>query len=221
MFQPATIKFLKDLKKNNQKPWFEKNKPVYLDAKADFESFVGLLLQELTKFNSELSSLQIKDCVFRIYRDVRFSKNKEPYKPNMGAFMNPGGKKINKAGFYFHLEPGQSFIAGGLYMPEPEALAKVRQEIDYNFAGWKKITGTAAFKKQFTKGVEGIETLSRPPKGYEADNPAIDYLKMKSFIVSRPLPDSSLSSKTLLKELMQTYKAMKPMIDFLNTAISE
>jgi uncharacterized protein (TIGR02453 family) len=221
MFQPATIRFVKDLKKNNNKPWFEKNKAVYLDAKADFESFVQQLILATGKMDTDIATLQVKDCVFRIYRDVRFSKNKEPYKPNMGASLNLGGKKIQAAGYYFHFEPGQSFAAGGIYMPQAPDLAKLRQEIDYNYADWKKIIGKADFKKQFPNGVDGIENLSRPPKGYEADNPAIAFLKMKSYIVSHPVPDSALGSKALLKEVLQAFKAMQPMIRFLNRAISE
>ena len=137
----------------------------------------------------------------------------------MGAYINPGGKKINTPGYYFHCEPGQNFAAGGLYIPEPAVLAKVRQEIDYNFDEWKKIIGSKTFKKYFPK-IDGIEVLSRPPKGYSDDNPAIEFLKMKSYIVSRPLDDKELTSKTLVKEAAKTYEAMKPMIDFLNNAMN-
>lgn len=192
MLQPSTIKFIKDLKKNNNKPWFDTNRKKYEAA---------------------------KDCIFRINRDIRFSKDKSPYKTNMGAYINPGGKKINTPGYYFHCEPGGSFAAGGLYVPEPAVLAKVRQEIDYSFDEWKKIINDKTFKKYFTK-VDGIEVLSRPPKGYTVDNPAIEFLKMKSYIVSRPLADTELTDKKLLKEVAKTFDAMKPMIDFLNKGMN-
>jgi len=137
----------------------------------------------------------------------------------MGAFITPGGKKVNTPGYYFHCEPGQSFAAGGSYTPDAADLAKIRQEIDYNLDEWNTILKNKTFKKYFTKGVEGIDVLSRPPKGYAEDNPAIVYLKMKSYIVSRPLNDTDLLDKHLVKEISKTFEAMKPMIDFLNHAM--
>ncbi len=215
MLQPSTLTFLKNLKKNNNKPWFDANRKKYEEAKSDFISFINAVIPVIAKFDAGVGALNAKDCIFRINRDIRFSKDKSPYKTNMGAYINPGGKKINTPGYYFHCEPGQSFAAGGLYIPEPAVLAKVRQEIDYSFDDWKKIINGKAFKKYFPK-VDGIEVLSRPPKGYTDDNPAIGFLKMKSFIVSRPLTDKQLTDKILLKEVSKTFEAMKPMIDFLN-----
>ena len=221
MLQSSTLKFLKGVKKNNNKPWFEKNKNSYLAAKDDIEQLTGQLLNGLGKTDKSIADLKAKDCQFRIYRDVRFSKDKTPYKTNMGAWMNKGGKKINSAGYYFHCEPGHSFIAGGFYLPMPPELNKIRQEIDYNFDEWKKIINNKNFKKYFVKGVEGIESLSRPPKGYDDTNPAIEFLKMKSFIVTHQLTDTDIQSKTLVKEVLKTYEAMKPFIDFLNHAVAE
>lgn len=220
MLQPATIKFLKDLKKNNNKPWFEKNKTAYQNAKEDVEQFVQQVIEGLGKIDPDIATLQPKDCIFRIYRDVRFSKDKTPYKTNMGASFSRGGKKVPTAGYYFHCEPGgQSMTGGGLWMPMPPHLAKVRQEIDYNFEEWKKIVGNKNFKKIFPNGVEGIEVLSRPPKGYDDQNPAIEYLKMKCYIVTHDLTDADLSSKSLLKETLNTFAAMKEFIDFLNRSV--
>ncbi len=218
MLQPSTLKFIKDLKKNNNKAWFDDNRKKYEGAKADFISFVETLIAAISKFDPAVASLKPKECIFRINRDVRFSKDKSPYKTNMGTYINPGGKKVNTPGYYFHCEPGQNFAAGGLYVPEAAILAKVRQEIDYNFDEWKKIINNKHFKKYFPK-VDGIETLSRPPKGYGSDNPAIEFLKMKSFIVSTPLTDAQLTNKGLIKELSSTFEAMKPMINFLNQAM--
>lgn len=219
MLQPSTLKFIKELKKNNNKAWFDVNRKTYEAAKADFISFVDTLIPAIAKFDPAVSSLKAKECIFRINRDIRFSKDKSPYKTNMGTYINPGGKKVNTPGYYFHCEPGQNFAAGGLYVPAPEDLAKVRQEIDYNFEEWKKIIHHKAFKKYFAK-VDGIEILSRPPKGYSEDNPAIEFLKMKSFIVSRPLTDAQLTDKNLVKEVAKTFETMKPMIDFLNHALN-
>ena len=219
MLQATTVKFLKDLKKNNNKPWFEKNKEAYLSAKEDVDQFSRQIIEGLGKIDPDIAALQPKDVTFRIYRDIRFSKDKTPYKTNMGASFNRGGKKAPTAGYYFHLEPGGSMAGGGLWMPMPAELAKVRQEIDYNFDEWKKIISRPAFKKYFPLGIEGIEILSRSPKGYEDDNPAIEFLKMKCFIVSHDLSDAELQSKSLLKDVLKTFEAMKDLVDFINRAI--
>ena len=219
MLQPSTIKFLKELKKNNNKPWFDEHRKQYEAAKADFYDMLNVIIKAISVFDSSVAHLSAKDCAFRINRDVRFSKDKSPYKSNMGAFISKGGKKINNAGYYIHIEPGQCFAAGGFYMPDAPQLAKIRQEIDYSFDDWKKIVNDKSFKKAFVKGVEGIEVLSRPPKGYEETNPAISYLKMKSFIVSRPLTDKEVQDKGAVKEIVKIFASIKPMIGFLNAAV--
>ena len=137
----------------------------------------------------------------------------------MGASIAKGGKKINAAGYYFHCEPGQSFAAGGFYMPDAPQLAKIRQEIDYGFDEWKKIVENKNFKKHFPEGISGIETLSRPPKGYDENNPAIYYLKMKGFIISHSFADIEMQEKDLIAKVVKTFEAMKPLINFLNKAV--
>jgi uncharacterized protein (TIGR02453 family) len=219
MLQATTFKFIKDLKKNNNKQWFETNRKIYESAKADFYSAVDNIIAGIKKFDEPIGDLTAKDCAFRINRDVRFSKDKSPYKTNMGASITKGGKKINGAGYYFHCEPGESMAAGGFYMPEAPQLAKIRQEIDYSFDEWKKIVENKTFKKYFVNGVDGIETLSRPPKGYDENNPAINYLKMKGFIVVRKFTDAEMQNKNTIKEVVKTFEAMKPMLDFLNRAV--
>jgi uncharacterized protein (TIGR02453 family) len=219
MLQAATVKFLKGLKKNNNKPWFEKNKPSYLDAKGDMDQFVQQVIDGLGKTDPDIAPLQSKDCQYRIYRDVRFSKDKTPYKSHMGAFLNKGGKKAPTAGYYFHCEPGRNIAGGGLWMPMPPELNKVRQEIDYNFPEWKKIVNHRSFKKFFPEGLETEEILSRPPKGYEAENPAIEFLKLKSFVVTRTLTDAEMLSKSAVKEILKTFETMKEFINFLNRSL--
>ncbi len=219
MLQSSTIQFLKNLKKNNNKTWFDNNRKMYDAAKADFLLLAEAVIAATAKFDGPIGNLKPKDCTFRINRDVRFSKDKTPYKANMGASFRTGGKKINGPGYYFHCEPGQSFAGGGLYMPMLPELAKIRQELDYNFDEWKKIISNKTFKKYFLKSVEGVNVLSRPPRGYTEDNAAINFLKMKSFIASRPLTDNELLDKNLVKEIAKTFEAMKPMIDFLGHAM--
>jgi len=219
MLQPTTIKFLKDLNKNNNKPWFEIHRKQYETAKEDFLSLVETLIKNIAAFDKPIGELEAKQCTFRINRDVRFSKNKSPYKNNMAGYFNKAGKKGIGAGYYVHLQPGQSFVAGGIWMPEPAVLTKIRQEIDYNFNEWKQILSNSVFKKDFSSGLENNESLSRPPKGYDVTNPALKYIKMKSFVVSRSFTDADVLSKDFANEAAKTFKAMKPMIDFFNRSI--
>ena len=219
MLQSSTLTFLAQLTKNNNKPWFDANRKKYEEAKADFLQLVDKTLEIITAFDETLIGLEPKKCVFRINRDVRFSKDKSPYKTNMGASFNKGGKKIQNAGYYLHIENGKSFLGGGLYMPMPPELNKIRQEIDYNFTDFKKIVDNKVFTKTFANGVDGVDYLVRPPKGYDETNPAIKYLKMKSFIASVPLTNTELSDKKILKTIETTFKQLKPMLSFLNAAI--
>jgi uncharacterized protein (TIGR02453 family) len=219
MLQTTTLKFLKDLKKNNNKPWFDEHRNHYETAKTDFHDLVEGLISAIAAFDAPIGQLTVKECVFRINRDVRFSKDKRPYKNNMACYFNKSGKKGIGAGYYLHIEPGNSMAAGGIWMPEKTVLAGIRQEIDYNFTDWKKIIENKNFRKTFTDGVKSTETLVRPPKGYDENNPAIEFLKMKSFIVSGPIIDKDLQNKNFVKEVAESFKTMKPLIDFLNTAL--
>jgi len=217
MIQASTLKFLKGLKKNNNKPWFDKHRSEYEAAKMDFEKFVQAVIDKHSKNDHDLKGLIAKKCVFRINRDVRFSKDKSPYKTNLGASMDKGGKKSGFAGYYFHLEPGKSFLGGGLWMPQPDALKKVRQEIDYSFDEFKKIVGSKRFKSVFKEmySGEGVQ-LSKVPQGFEKDNPAAEYLKFKSWLVLTDIPDSLLTSKDLLKTTVDAFATMQPLVKFLN-----
>lgn len=220
MLQASTIKFLKDLKKNNNKAWFDKNRSRYEDAKQDYSSFIQVLIEKQGVKDPGIAHLAPKDCLFRINRDIRFSKDKSPYKTNFGAYINKGGKKSNLGGYYFHLEPGRSFAGGGLYIPQPEDLRKVRQEIDYNFDAFRKIVESKKFKSVFkTLDFSDEYTLSRLPKGYEPENPAAEYLKLKSFIAFVELKDEDLTSKTLVKKTLEAFESLQPLLMFLNTAV--
>jgi uncharacterized protein (TIGR02453 family) len=215
----AALRFLRKLKKNNNKPWFDANRNAYTEAKQEVESFLGGLIAAYGKTDDSISRLTPKECMFRINRDVRFSKDKSPYKLNFGASINPGGKKSTLAGYYLHIEPGQSFVGGGLWMPMPTELSKIRQEIDYNLEEFNKIINAAAFKKEFGGLYAGDDMkLQRVPKGFENDNAAAEYLKLKSFIAMKPLADEVLTSKKLLKESLRAFNTIKPLILFLNRA---
>lgn len=220
MLQVTTLKFLKTLSGNNTKDWFDGHKAEYQDAKADYESIVQQLIDGLGRMDGELGELQVKDCVFRIYKDVRFSKDKTPYKTNMGAAFSPGGRKSPRPGFYFHLEPGgNSFAGGGLWLPEAQGLKKVRQEIDYNFPEFQQIIGSKDFIKYFGK-IEG-EALKTVPQGYQPDNPAIAYLKLKSFTVWHGFTDEACIQPALVREILKVFSVMQPFVKFLDRALHE
>ena len=213
------FKFLQSLSKNNDRAWFEKNKDKYLQAKEYFEVFVGKFLEELIKFNPSLAGLNPKKLPFRIYRDVRFSKDKSPYKTNMGAGFSPNGKLVQEPGYYLHIQPAGSFVAGGIYMPDPANLNKIRQEIDYNGEKLEKILKDKKFKKWF-KGFSEFDKLKTVPKGFAKDHPRLDWLRHKTFIVSHAFTDAEVKDKMFLKKVAEASKAMKPLIEYLKEAIA-
>jgi uncharacterized protein (TIGR02453 family) len=221
MIQKSTLDFLKALKKNNNKDWFDKNKEKYLAAKQNIDEMADTLIKSFSSFDKNLAGLKAKDCVFRIYRDIRFSKNKTPYKTNMGCAISPGGRKAEEAGFYIHIEPGKSFFAGGRWMPTPDHLKKIRQEIDYNGKKLHKILSGKDFKKIFGELDQSDEyKLSRPPKGYDKNHRDVELLKLNSFIVWHEYNEKEITSKNFLKEITKDAKIMKPFLDFLNEAVA-
>ena len=217
MLQKSTVDFLKKLKKNNNREWFQKNKSVYEEAKADFEKFLNLLIIEISKFDKSLSGIQAKDCVFRIYRDVRFAKDKSPYKTNFGASLSKNKKEYFKPGYYIHIEPSGSFLAGGVWMPPADLINKIRQEIDYNTKEFKKIIGNKDFKNYF-KALEN-QKLKKTPKNYPKDHPEIELLKYTSYIATHEMKENMLTDKKLLQHCAKTFKAMLPLNEFLRKAI--
>lgn len=222
MLEQATLRFLKALKKNNNREWFEKHRYAYEAARIDFQNFVYLLLKDLMLLDPTLADITAKDCLFRVNRDVRFSKDKSPYKTNFGASIKRDGKKSPYAGYYFHLEPGKSFAGGGMWMPDAAALKNMRQEIDYNWNEFSSLVEDKSFKKVFGTLYSGADMkLSSMPKGYEKENPAADYLKLKCFIAERPLSDEELLSGSLHKKTMEAFKALQPLLRFINRTISD
>ncbi len=219
MVEQKIIGFLQQVRKHNNKVWFDAHRKDYEAAREDFLALVQQIITTLGKIDGDLASLTAKESVFRINRDVRFSKNKDPYKSNMSAYFNRAGKKSSGAGYYVHIEPGKSFVAAGVWMPEGEALKKIRQEIDYNFKDWKAILQRSSFKKKFTNGLDASNSLVRAPKGYVEENPAIEFLKLKSFVVTRSFSDDEITGKQFLKELAATFKEAKPVVDFINIAL--
>jgi len=220
MIEPQTLRFLSQLKKNNNKQWFDAHRAQYEAGRIDFSNFIQLVIDALQKTDTTITGLTAKDCQFRINRDIRFSKDKRPYKENFGAFICRGGKKSIYAGYYFHLAPGNSFMGGGLWHPEPINLKKVRQEIDYNWKEFQSILKNKNFKKVFGDLYKGEDlSLKRMPKGYEEDNPAIDYLKMQSLIAETKIKDEDLTKSTLHKKTVAAFEALQPLLNFINRSL--
>lgn len=220
MLEPQTLKFLSQLKKNNNKTWFDSHRAQYEAGRIDFSNFIQLVIDALQKTDTTITGLTSRDCQFRINRDVRFSKDKRPYKENFGAFICRGGKKSIYAGYYFHLAPGNSFLGGGLWHPEPNNLKKVRQEIDYNWPEFESILKNKNFKKIYGSLYKDDDlSLKKMPKGYELDNPAIDYLKLKSLIAETKIADEDLTKSSLHKKTITAFEALQPLLNFMNRAL--
>lgn len=211
----STLKFLSALKKNNNRDWFEANKDKYLAAKLETEGFLDKLIAGILKFDKRINKdLTGKASLFRIYKDVRFSKDKTPYKINMGAGISPGGKKTAIPGYYIHIEPNNCFVAGGLYGPEPDVLKSVRQEIDYNGAKFVKLLKSKPFINHF-KGLDDWDVLKTVPKGFDKENKYLEYLKHKHFIVSTKIKDKDLENPA---KLIGICKTMYPFLAYLRQA---
>lgn len=209
-----TLTFLKALKKNNNRTWFQAHRAEYEAARLAFEDFVGALIDELRPTEG-LRGLTAKDCIFRIYRDIRFSKDKTPYKTHMGAYIAPGGRKLMKMGYYVQVSPGDSMIAGGLHEPDPKHLDKFRQTVARDARPFRKIVGAKVFREYF--GEIGGEKLKTAPRGYPRDHPEIDLLRMKQITVHHPIPDNELLSSDVVKNAMTGFRRMKPFLSYLDS----
>lgn len=212
-----TMHFLSDLEKNNNKNWFDDNRTTYYLCRAGFVSLVDDWITEMAELDASLVGQSAKSAMFRINRDVRFSANKSPYKTNFSAYLAKGGKKYPGAGYYLHIDPKGSFLACGIWMPPAQVLQAIRQEIDYNFPEFEGVLKTLKKGNEF-KDMES-DKLSRPPKGYEADNPAIAFLKHKSFVIAVDLNESMLNSDTLISRLTSSCGQLRPFAAFLNRAV--
>lgn len=211
-----TLQFLETLAQNNSKLWFDENRKQYELCKKEFTELVSNVITSLSPSDHMFSNLEPKKCLFRINRDIRFSKDKSPYKTNFGAWFTEAGTE--NAGYYLHLQPGdKTFVGGGIYMPPNDILKKIRQEIDYNAAELHEILDNKDFKKLFPV-VKG-DKLTRPPKGYDDTNPEIELLKHKSWVVSVNISDKEIIEGLLEAKTIEAFKTMKSFIQFLNKAI--
>ncbi|RTY74333.1 DUF2461 domain-containing protein [Flavobacterium sp. LS1R10] len=221
MLSKETLQFLDDLKANNNRDWFLENKKRYERFKKDYQQLVGDLLDAMKPLDPSLEMLEIKNCTFRINRDIRFSKDKTPYKSHLGIWLSSGAKGLNRSGYYIHLEKGASFIAGGLYCPESHDLKKMRKEIAFFHEDLEAILEKKDFKKEFNDFDRNEKnTLKNPPRGYEKEHPAIELLKLKSFESSQKIDFSAAAKKDFVAVMSQKLIVLKPLNDFINRALT-
>ncbi len=213
------LSFLSNLQKNNSREWMEANKSQYLSSKKQFEDYISSLIDNIAAFDPHISGTDPKKCIFRLHRDIRFSKDKRPYKDNMGGFINKAGRKGMDGGYYVHIQPGQSMLAGGIYMPPPDILKKIRQEIDYNPDVLVNFMNSKDFKNYFGS-FEG-DRLKKAPKGYNPDHPNIELLKLKYYIIVHRVNDADLLKPDFLEYASQIFKAMLPLNNYLRTALHD
>lgn len=218
MFEKS-FSFLTQIRENNNREWYHANKKFYQDAKAEFEQVTEVLINETSKFDTSIRGLQPKDCIFRIFRDVRFSNDKSPYKSNFGSFLCKGGKKSGYAGYYIHIEPGGSFIAGGIYMPPSPILKAIRDDIFEHVDEFKEIINSPEFINHY-KTIDG-DKLKTAPKGFPRDFTDIELLKYTSYTVGKYKTDKQMSASSIIGEITDAFKALYTFNRFLNEAVSK
>ena len=220
MISKSTFQFLKNLKKNNNRDWFKTNKSKYDEAKVEFEQFLDDLILKISKFDPTIAHHTGRGCMFRIYRDVRFSKDKSPYKTHLGAHITSALKKSDihsRAGYYIHIGPGESMLAGGAYVPQGAWLKGIRHRIASDPKAFKKIINSKSFRDCFGE-IEG-EKLKTAPKGFPKDHPEIELLRYKSFLATHRCSDQVVTAPDFLKHSAKVFKTLYPFDQFLNEAV--
>lgn len=213
------LNFLSELKVNNNKEWFDQNRNRYETSRKKVLFLTELIIHEINKFDPEIGIQDPKNCVFRIFRDVRFGADKTPYKTNMGSYIAKGGRKSISAGYYLHIEPGGSFVGGGAYCPPPENLKAIRTEIFDHPEEFKQLIGTKSFQKTYPEMYD--DKLKTAPKGFPKDFPEIDILKYKSYAFTCPIDDSVVTGDEYVGKIVAAMKELSPVNRFLNTALDK
>jgi uncharacterized protein (TIGR02453 family) len=220
MITKEALQFLADLNANNNTEWMHANKKRYENYKKDYHKFIASILDEMKPLDKTLETLEVKNCTFRINRDIRFSNDKTPYKTNMGVWLTQNKNRKNSPGYYIHYEKGNSFIAGGVWCPESSELKQIRKEIEYFHNELAQIETEINFKKEFggiTKDENNM--LKKAPKGFNPDHDAIEYLKLKSFTASTKIDDKLFTDSNFSKLIAQKLITLKPLNDFLTRAL--
>ncbi|MCF8335961.1 MAG: DUF2461 domain-containing protein [Bacteroidales bacterium] len=219
MISTEMLDFLRDLAANNNKEWFHANKYRYQLVRKEFEQYVALLIAEIASFDESIKNLHPKDCIFRINREIRFARDKSPYKTNFGAFIAPGGRKGGYAGYYFHVEPANSFVEGGIYRPSSGSLKAIRTDIFENTEEFKEIIYDPDIVEQFGTIITD-EKLKTAPKGFPKDFKDVDLLNYKDYTVLKPLEEDLLTSEHLTGALLEAFETVYPLNVFINEAIA-
>jgi len=214
------LDFLEGLQENNTREWFQEHKAQYHEAKKEVEAFVNLLIPEIARFDKSIRFVAAKDCIFRINRDIRFAKDKSPYKTNFGSWITHAGRKSPGPGYYLHIQPGGCFLSMGVYMPDPDQLKKIRKEIYYNVSEFKAILDDKKIRK-FTGGLETVEKMKTAPRDFPRDFPDIDLLKHKHYVMSYPLQDGMIVSDKLFETIVPVFRAVYPFNEFLRRALED
>lgn len=212
------LKYLRQLEKNNNKPWFDAHKKEYQEARARFNAIVETLIEGIVQFDPSIKGVGLNDCVYRIHKDMRFCKDGLPYKSHFGAIIARGGKKSGYSGYYFHIGTGsgedypcRSFLAIGNYYTEPKVLKILREDIELGGGDFDKIIKglhPSLYLDQEPK-------LKRAPLGFNADGPYIEYIKLKNFCLDAEYDDTNLD----INEILKVFKSGKPFLDYINRAI--
>jgi len=221
MINKTTLKFLKDLRLNNSKEWLDGNRISYENVKNDILTLTSELITSVSNLDKTISNayLDPKKCITRLNRDLRFAKDKTPYKTDYYIVLNKNGKNSPSAFYYLHIEPGNCFVGGGVYNPQSDQLKKIRQEIDYAFDEWTAIINDKTFKKIFPSGINNSGVLTRTPKEFDEANQASEFLRMKGFYTMEKLTDKEIMSIDTFDKINSYFKTTKPLVDFLNRAI--
>lgn len=221
MIKQSSLNFLTQLKENNSKEWFEQNRGLYEEYRRDILQFTEELLRQLSAVDPAISlaNLDPKKCLTRVNRDLRFSKDKTPYKNHVLIVFNKNGFHGNAAGYYLQIEPGSCYLGGGIWQTTPTFLNKIRQEIDYSYSDFFELITSPKFQKTFPNGVRGVGRLKKIPDGFKDSNPAAELLKMKGFCTKESIGDLILTSDKCLETVIHSFKMSKPLIDFVNKAI--
>ena len=211
----SSFDFLSQLKKNNNRDWFNEHKDEFIKEQHHIELFAESLLEEL-RSHDLIETPSGKKSLHRIYRDIRFSKEKTPYKTNWSGSFKRAGKL--RGGCYFHIEKGNCFIAGGFWAPNPDDLKRIREDLAFDDMPLRKILKSKSFSSTFGE-MQG-EQLKTTPKGFDAENSAIDLLRYKQFLLIRNFTDKEVLDSTFLKEANQTFKNMRPFFDYMTDVLT-
>lgn len=213
------LDFLKDLADHNHKEWMDDNKKRYLEAKESVIELIADVAEKASAFDPSLMSVEPKKTLFRINRDIRFSKNKDPYKTNFGAAIVDGGRRSGNPGYYLHIQPGNNFVGGGLYQPDSDMLSKVRQEIDYNGKRLRSIINDKDFTSIY-KAPYSDDKLKTAPKGYPKDHPDLDLLQLKHYVYMHEVADKDVVTSGFSNMVVLAYEKLLPFNSFLKEALS-